>query len=206
MLRHMLWSYALIGLTAVALADTTAEIEAYFAELDTLQAQFAQTVYDEQGRRLEQSSGTLSMQRPLRLRWVYHAPHEQLLVADGRRLWLYDPNLEQVTVQFLDDTLATTPLALLSGAQPLAELFTIRRLEGTGRLQWYQLRPRDVESAEVSTLRLAFANGELEVLEIEDGFRRRTRLALADVQFNPELAPDLFRFDPPEQADVIGDY
>lgn len=206
MMRSMIWIYLLALLSAAALADTTADVEGYFAELDTLQADFAQTVYDEQGRRLEQSAGTLYMQRPLRLRWVYHAPYEQLMVADGRRLWLYDPSLEQVTVQFLDQTLETTPLALLSGAQPLAELFTIRRLDGSGRLQWYQLRPRHAETAEVSTLRLAFADGELEVLEIEDGFRRRTRLALADVQFNPELAPDLFRFEPPAQADVVGDY
>jgi outer membrane lipoprotein carrier protein len=192
--------------STVALADTTAEIERYFAELDSLQAEFAQTVYDDQGRRLEQSSGRFYMQRPLRLRWDYYAPHEQLIVADGRRLWLYDPGLEQVTVQFLDQTLETTPLALLSGTQPLAELFTIQRLESRGRLQWYQLRPLHTEASEVSTLRLAFTDGELEVLEIEDRFRRRTRLALAEVQPNAELDPELFRFEPPVQADVVGDY
>ena len=206
MICRINWMGWLALVSAVALADTTAEIERYFAELDSLQAEFAQTVYDDQGRRLEHSSGTLYMQRPLRLRWDYHAPHEQLIVADGRRLWLYDPGLEQVTVQFLDQTLETTPLALLSGAQPLAELFTIQRLEGRGRLQWYQLRPLHTEAIEVSTLRLAFADGELEVLEIEDGFRRRTRLALAEVQLNAELAPELFRFEPPAQADVVGDY
>lgn len=197
----------LIGGLLVAgpiLAET--EVERYFGEMTALRAEFAQTVYDEQGRRLEQSSGTMYMQRPLRFRWDYRSPHQQLIVADGERLWLYDKGLEQVTVQPMDETLGATPLALLSGDRPLAEVFGIRQLPTSGRLQWYQLRPHEAESTDVSALRLAFADGELQVLEIEDVFQRRTRLALADVERDPMLDEDVFRFDPPAGVDVVGAY
>lgn len=191
-------------LSAQALAET--EVERYFGELTTLKAEFAQTVYDEQGRSLERSSGTMYMQRPLRFRWDYRTPHQQLIVADGERLWLYDKGLEQVTVQPLDDTLGATPLALLSGERPLGDVFGIRSLPSSGPLQWYRLSPLDADATEVSVLRLAFSEGELQVLEIEDVFQRRTRLALVDVERDALLDDAVFRFEPPPGVDVVGAY
>lgn len=191
-------------LSAQALAET--EVERYFGELTTLKAEFAQTVYDEQGRSLERSSGTMYMQRPLRFRWDYRTPHQQLIVADGERLWLYDKGLEQVTVQPLDDTLGATPLALLSGERPLGDVFGIRSLPSSGPLQWYRLSPLDADATEVSVLRLAFSEGDLQVLEIEDVFQRRTRLALVDVERDALLDDAVFRFEPPPGVDVVGAY
>lgn len=191
-------------LSAQALAET--EVERYFGELTTLKAEFAQTVYDEQGRSLERSSGTMYMQRPLRFRWDYRTPHQQLIVADGESLWLYDKGLEQVTVQPLDDTLGATPLALLSGERPLGDVFGIRSLPSSGPLQWYRLSPLDADATEVSVLRLAFSEGELQVLEIEDVFQRRTRLALVDVERDALLDDAVFRFEPPPGVDVVGAY
>jgi outer membrane lipoprotein carrier protein len=106
-------------------------------------------------------------------------------------------------VQALDEVLGTTPLALLSGDDPLESIFEIENLRSRGQLTWYRLQPRQARS-ELNALRLGFAQGELRVLEIEDALRRRTRIALANVERNPDLDPALFRFDPPPGVDVVG--
>lgn len=175
----------------------------YFAGLQALRADFSQTVFDERGARLEQTSGRMYMQRPGLLRWDYRAPYRQQVVADGSRIWLYDQDLEQVTVQPLDDALGATPLALLSGDEPLDAVFDIESLPASGQLRWYSLRPRQARD-ELNTLRLGFDGQSLRVLEMEDGLRRRTRIAFANVERNPDLDPALFRFEPPPGVDVIG--
>lgn len=175
----------------------------YFDDLQALQADFSQTVYDERGERLEQAAGRMYMQRPGLLRWDYRTPYRQQVVADGSRIWLYDQDLEQVTVQPLDESLGATPLALLSGGEPLDAVFDIESLPASGQLRWYVLQPLQPRG-ELNTLRLGFDGEALRVLEMEDGLRRRTRIAFANVERNPTLDPALFRFEPPPGVDVIG--
>lgn len=103
----------------VALAADVAagqqKVEGFLQGLQSLQAQFKQTLTDRNGQTVEEASGTLAIRRPDRFRWDYRQPNEQLIVADGARIWLYDADLEQVTVRKLDDTLSATPAMLLSG-------------------------------------------------------------------------------------------
>jgi outer membrane lipoprotein carrier protein len=198
--RFLLPLLGLLLPLAAGAADGPSE---YFNDLQALRADFSQTVYDERGEVLEQAAGRMYMQRPGRLRWDYRSPYRQQVVADGTRVWLYDEGLEQVTVQPLNEVLSATPLALLSGNDPLESVFDIESLSARGQLTWYRLQPLQPQ-AELNTLRLGFAQGNLQVLEMEDGLRRRTRIALANVERNPDLDPMLFRFEPPPGVDVIG--
>ena len=145
-----------------------------------------------------------------RFRWQYDTPYEQLIVADGERFWLYDKDLEQITVRRVDQALSNTPLAVLSGAAAIEELFQVSNSYTVNDQQWYELTPMQ-ESPEFNLLRLAFNNQQdpqrrqLSVVELVDNFQRRTRLSLTNVQLNTNLDPSLFYFVPPAGVDVVGD-
>ena len=118
----------LLGLWLASPAWATVQptpVQRYFQSLQTLRADFVQRVFDERGRVLQTSSGRMVMQKPGKFRWDYQTPAEQVIVADGERLWSYDVGLAQVTVRKLDQALGSTPLALLSGAAPIEDTFRV---------------------------------------------------------------------------------
>lgn len=194
----------LILISAATLAQSGAPVQRYFEGLESLEADFVQQVFDENARLLEKSSGRMYMQKPGRFRWDYDQPSDQLIVADGERLWLYDKELEQVTVRAMDQALSATPLALLSGAAPLEDAFVIRDVGTRDGLHWYALRPKQ-EQAEFEVVRIAFEDDQLQSIELEDVFNQRTRLNFQRLQRNVPIAAELLRFSPPAGVDVIGD-
>ena len=199
MLSLVLWLPSL-----VAAADTTL-VQDYFRQLQSLEGDFVQTVFDADAELIQASSGKVYMAKPGRFRWDYQEPFEQLIVADGDRLWLYDKDLEQVTVRPMAEVLSTTPLAVLSGAAPIDETFSISEPVTHGGLAWYELLPT-VPDAEFTTLWVGFnESGELRTLELVDTFGQRTRLSFDDLDPNASVDPALFRFEPPEGVDVVGD-
>ncbi|MCB1769060.1 MAG: outer membrane lipoprotein chaperone LolA [Candidatus Competibacteraceae bacterium] len=179
-------------------------VQDYFRDLRALRADFIQRVFDEQSRMVQTSSGQMLMQKPGKFRWDYQTPAEQIIVADGERLWAYDVDLEQVTVRKLDTALSSTPLALLSGATPIDETFTIGPVRQRDGLDWYELTPRQPQP-EFRLLRVAFKGDRLVSLELEDGFGQRTRLDFQKLERNPALDPGLLQFTPPPGVDVVGD-
>ena len=110
-------------------ADSIARVDAYLATLSTLTADFVQVVQDKQGQVTERAAGTLSISRPNRFRWDYQQPYVQTIVADGKKLWLYDPDLEQVTVRSLEQGLGATPAMLLSGSGKVGDAFAAGPIE-----------------------------------------------------------------------------
>ena len=113
LIRILLLLGALLGANVSALAVTPSEqLEAFLSGLRTLESEFQQTLFDENLEQLEESRGLLFLQRPKRFRWDYRTPHAQLIVADGVKVWIYDRELAQVTVQTMDDTLGATPALL----------------------------------------------------------------------------------------------
>ncbi len=202
-MMRTLWLIALAVLGLAPAHADVAQLQQYFAGLKALSADFAQTVYDGHGKVVERASGHMYMERPRRFRWEYRKPYPQLVIADGKQVWLYDKSLQQITVEPLSKALGATPLALLSGSEGLSKVFAIHMLPAQGQLTWYQLRPREAQQ-QVQALRLGFADGELRVLEMDDALNRRTRIALSHLKRNPDLNPDLFEFTPPPGVDVIG--
>ena len=200
---YFTWFCLLLGTPALA-APTDSQVQAYFRELKSLQADFTQTILDERSRTLETSKGQMFMQKPGRFRWDYRQPPSQLIVADGERMWLYDKELQQVTVRLLDKALSATPLALLSGAAPLEDAFSVSGSGIQDGLQWYELRPKQ-EQPEFKKLRVAFNGEMLKIIELEDAFNQRTRLSFDRLQRNVPVDPGLLRFVPPQGVDVVGD-
>ena len=191
-------------LAAPSLAAPPASVQRYFQDLQALRADFIQRVFDERARIVQTSSGQMLMRKPGQFRWNYRTPAEQIIIADGERLWAYDVDLEQVTVRRLDRALGSTPLALLSGAAPIEESFKVGGAQRRDGLDWYELTPREPQS-EFRALRVAFKGETLVSLELEDHFGQRTRLDFQNLERNPDFDPALLRFTPPPGVDVVGD-
>jgi outer membrane lipoprotein carrier protein len=176
----------------------------YLDELTSLSAHFSQTLIDPDGKTLQVSEGTLQLKRPGRFRWDYAPPNEQLVVADGKRLWLYDPQLEQVTVKTLDTTLGSMPAMLLGGTGKLLDAYDVAREYQEDGLSWVELAPRESQG-DFARVRLAFAGAELQRMELTDNLDQVTQIELSDVKHNPTLADELFVFAPPPGTDVVSD-
>ena len=191
-------------LASLASAAAPSPVQHYFHSLQSLRADFIQQVFDERGQVLQASSGQMLMRKPGQFRWDYRTPAEQVIVADGERLWAYDVALAQVTVRKLDQALGSTPLALLSGAAPIEEAFTVGGVRNRDGLDWYDLTPKQPQP-EFRLLRVAFRGDTLISLELEDNFGQRTRLDFQKLERNPTLDPALLKFTPPPGVDVVGD-
>jgi outer membrane lipoprotein carrier protein len=144
----------------------------------------------------------LALKRPNRFRWVYEAPAELTLVADGERLWIYDVELSQVTVTPFDDTVAASPAMLLSGDRNVREEFEVVEAYALDGLDWVKLEP--LGSSDFSSVSIGFNGKEPRRLELVDGRGEVTRIELANVVVNPELADDVFELDVPEGVHVSG--
>lgn len=181
-----------------------ARVESFLNNLQGLQAQFHQVLTDRSGREVDQASGTLAIRRPNRFRWDYQDPYEQIIVADGARVWLYDRDLEQVTVRKLDDTLSGTPAMLLSGEGKLAENFTVVESTKQGGIEWVHMTPKRADT-DFKSVRLGFEDETLRYMELDDKLGQTTHLEFSNVERNPLLDPSRFTFSVPPGADVIGD-
>ena len=195
----------LCGASALAADEALARVESYLGSLRTLSADFVQVVRDREGQITSRATGTLSISRPNRFRWDYRDPYVQTIVADGRRLWLYDSDLAQVTVRPLESGLGSTPAMLLSGAGSVGDSFTGGPVERDGQWTWCRLTPKE-RGSDFERVSLGFnARGELAAMELVDKLGQSTALDFANVRRNASLGADVFRFEPPKGADVIGD-
>jgi outer membrane lipoprotein carrier protein len=194
-------SLALLLCCRVAYAEPVpAYVQAFFDDLTTLQADFDQQVTDANNHEMQSSHGHMWIMRPGRFRWDYLTPYKQQLVADGERLWSWDEDLEQVTVQQAGDVLTATPAMLLGGGKPLTDVFSIEEIDTHSVL----LTPK-TDDSNIDNLTLVFSGDLLTRIVAHDSFGNITQFNFTNMQRNPQLAPELFRFVPPPGADVVGD-
>ncbi|MCH8958705.1 MAG: outer membrane lipoprotein chaperone LolA [Proteobacteria bacterium] len=179
-------------------------LDAYLTGVTTMRAQFRQILLDENQQIVENASGTLVLKRPGQFRWDYQDPYEQLILSDGTHLWLYDADLEQVTVKSLDVSLASTPAMLLSGDASMTDGFKLTEAGQYGEVFWMTLVPRNQET-DFRNISLGFVDGQLQLMELEDSLDQVTRIILREVERNPVLADDAFSFVPPAGSDIIGE-
>ena len=196
---------ALAAFAARADDDAVSRVERYLAGVRTISASFVQVVRDRENRITERATGTLSLARPDRFRWDYLKPYQQVIVADGKQLWLYDPDLQQVTVRGLEEGLGSTPAMLLSGAGRLEDSFTSIGTERDGDWTWWRLKPRATNSDFESVSLALGGKGELAAMELTDKLGQTTRIDFEGLRRNSPVDESLFRFEPPPGADVIGD-
>jgi outer membrane lipoprotein carrier protein len=167
-------------------------------------ARFAQMVLDRNLKQLQQATGTMQFSRPGRFRWEYDKPYEQTIVGDGARLWIYDKDLNQVTVRKLDRALGASPAALLAGSNEIEKDYTITSIGNQEGLDWLEAIPKARDTA-FERIRLGFMGSNLHAMELRDQFGQVTVIRFADLERNPKLSPDAFKFTPPKGADVISE-
>ncbi len=182
-------------------ADLVAE---YFSGLDTFHSEFAQTVTDSNGELLQDARGRVWIQRPGLFRWDYQTPYRQLIIADGERLWTYDEDLEQATVESVDAVLSSTPAMLLSGFRPLEDVMDWTGSGERDGKSWYRLDPKQ-EDAAVEEVQIGFEDGQLAIIEVHDGFGNHTRIRFTEITRNQSIDPAQFRIQLPADTDIIGD-
>lgn len=181
-----------------------ARLRGFIEGTQSAQARFTQTVVDRKGRRVQEATGQMQFQRPGRFRWEYEKPYSQLLVGDGQRIWIWDRDLNQVTVRRLDRAITGTPAALLAGSNEIEKAFTVTAQPAQDGLDWLEAVPKGNESS-FASVRLGFVQDVLAAMELNDALGSRTMIRFEDLQRNPKLAPQLFRFTPPKGADVLED-
>ncbi|WP_152606667.1 outer membrane lipoprotein chaperone LolA [Aquabacterium sp. NJ1] len=208
----------LLSAAGMAHADAVATLRAFVKDVKTGRASFTQTVTSPDGKKTRKSTGTLEFQRPNKFRFAYAGPTEQLIVGDGKQVWLYDTDLNQVTVRPMNDTIGASPAALLAGGS-LDKDFTLSNVaagsssaaaatstpsQATSTLEWVQALPRHKEG-QFQSVRVGFntKNGQLAALEILDSFGQRSRLDFAQFESKVALPATRFQFTPPKGADVL---
>jgi len=170
----------------------------------TATANFEQLVFDRGGKAIERASGTFAFARPGKFRWTYEKPHPQVLVGDGTRLWIHDPDLNQVTVKRIDNAISSTPAALLAGKDDITALFTLRDAGTADGLAWVEATPKAQDTG-FERVRLGLQGKTLAAMELYDQLGGHTMLRFSDLKANAPVAADTFRFAPPKGADVLED-
>ncbi|BCT66586.1 outer membrane lipoprotein chaperone LolA [Nitrosospira sp. NRS527] len=200
------WVFLLFFLfISTAEASAINSLKNFIQNTRTVRSVFSQTVLDRSGRAVQKGGGTMQFERPGKFRWIYEKPYEQLIVGDGSRIWFYDRDLNQVTVRKLDVAIGSTPAALLAGNSDIENNFDLTEMGLQGDTEWLEAKPKAKEST-FEWVRLGFApEGALKSMELHDNFGQTTVLTFSRVEQNPRLAPELFKFTPPEGADVISD-
>lgn len=193
-----------LAISASAMAAARDQLNQFTRGINMLDGQFSQQVFDPQGQLSESSTGRIALAKPRQFRWEYAQPFPQLIVADGARVWVFDPELEQVSVRPQSLEEQQSPLAALIDPGALERQFKITEGGDHDGMSWLVLLPRSGTDAQVTQAWLGFSNGELHRMELHDALDQRTVIAFSKWRRNPELPADTFRFTPPEGVDVIG--
>lgn len=193
------------SLSVPAQAGARDQFDTFSRGIEGLQANFAQRVYGPNGEVKDKSSGTVKLRAPRQFRWEVVKPYPQLIVADGDNLWVFDPDLEQVTVRNQSAEENSSPLAVLIDPTELERQFTVKE-GGRGQgLDWLELTPKKPEEAPFERARLGFGAAGLVRMDLYDGLGQRTVLGFSAWKRNPAFPADTFRFVVPEGVDQVGE-
>ncbi|KQQ59874.1 outer membrane lipoprotein chaperone LolA [Pseudomonas syringae] len=203
-LIRLLLATALTLSTVAAHADSkdVARLTQLLEKSQTLTGRFSQMTLDGSGTQLQETTGEMTLQRPGQFNWHTDAPQEQLMVSDGKKVSLWDPDLQQVTIKTLDQRLTQTPALLLSGdVSKISESFDITAREAGGVLD-FTLKPKSKDTL-FDNLRLSFRNGLINDMQLVDNVGQRTNILFTGVKANEPVPAGKFQFQVPKGADVI---
>lgn len=203
LIRFLLAAAAFTAGAGAAWASSSASLDHFFEEVRTYSARFQQVVLDEGFNPIEESSGKVTIKRPGRFRWDYEPPNETRIISNGDKVWVYDVELEQVSVRSYRQALGNTPAALLAGGTDVGEEFDVTDLgEVNGPLHWVRMVPKS-EDVGFEDIRIGFEDGRLRVMELVDGLGQTTRITMTDGTENEPVADERFEFTPPDGVDVM---
>jgi outer membrane lipoprotein carrier protein len=195
-----------LTLCAASFAHAQTPLDGYLEHLKTMRAEFSQIVTDGRGLTVQKAAGKLTIVRPGRFRWELTpegGSSPQLMVADGRNLWFYDRDLEQVSVKAAASALTATPASLLAGDESIRERFTVAAAGRRDGFDWVKVVPKDGD-ADFREAQLAFTRNELKRMVLKDKLGQTVRLDFSNSERNAPVSEAEMKFTPPEGADVIG--
>lgn len=183
--------------------DPEARLESALKRMDSVSADFRQTLRDEEKNIVQQSRGTVDLQRPGKFAWIYVEPYEQHIVADGSELWVYDVDLDQVTVKPMDSGLAAAPIMILMKQADVTEQFSVNEVGQRKYLYWVELEPRQGD-LEYTHIYLGIEDDSVRAMELRDQFGRSTQIVFENLRVGVIHDPAKFEFRPPPGVDVYG--
>jgi outer membrane lipoprotein carrier protein len=192
MLTHPAWA-----------ADAGQRLKLALKQMDNLTTDFKQTLLDEDKNIVQQSRGTLALQRPGKFAWHYTHPFEQRIIADGSELWIYDVELDQVTVKPMDQGLANTPIMILMKQADIEEQFEVSEVGQRKFLYWVELLPHGGD-LEYTHIYIGIDDDQVRAMELQDQFGQSTQIVFENLRVGVVHNPATFRFVPPPGVDVYG--
>ena len=187
--------------SSLAHADALEQLRNFAAQVKSARGEFTQQVTRE-GKKPQQSRGQFLFARPGKFRWTYTQPYDQVLVADGIKLFIYDKDLNQVTVRKLNNALDSSPAAILFGSQTLENVYILKDGGSRDGLDWIEAKPKSKDSTFEKIL-IGLKDDQPAAMELLDNFGQSTTLKFIKFERNPALPAESFRFAPPKGADVL---
>jgi len=177
-------------------------LQNFLAGFKSLEATFVQSLINENGEVLEKTEGLLYLQQPGKFHWSYRTPYTQQIISNGDVLWIYDEDLEQLTIRKMGDAINQTPAGIILGNNNIAEHFLQVNMGNIEDHDWIELTPKDPE-AQYKNIRIGFDGAKLGMMIIFDNLGQTTRIDFSGVKKNTDLSTALFQFEIPEGVDVI---
>ena len=192
------------GLSLPAWAeDAEQRLKTALKNMDNLSAEFKQTLLDEDKNIVQQSSGTLALQRPGKFAWIYTEPFEQRIIADGSELWVYDVELDQVTVKPMDESISNAPIMILMKESDVTQQFNVIEVGQRKFLYWIELEPQ-AKDLEYQRIFIGLDDGTVRAMELQDQFGQSTQIVFDNLRVGVVHNPATFKFVPPDGVDVYG--
>jgi outer membrane lipoprotein carrier protein len=186
----------------VSVAKET-KLDKIIKSINTLQGTFQQTLHNKKGAILQKSTGQYFVKKPNKFYWDYQTPQKQLVISNGKILWLYDVDLEQVTKKDANDSTADSPISVLLNQKNLATAFKMKPLGVRENYNWYRLTPKE-ENSGFSEFYVGYDDEYIKVMELHDSFSNITQILFENNQKNLNIKNSFFDFKPPKGVDVIG--
>ena len=183
--------------------DAEQRLKTALKNMDNLSAEFKQTLLDEDKNIVQQSSGTLALQRPGKFAWIYTEPFEQRIIADGSELWVYDVELDQVTVKPMDESISNAPIMILMKESVVTQQFNVIEVGQRKFLFWVELEPQ-AKDLEYQRIFIGLEGGNVRAMELQDQFGQSTQIVFDNLRVGVVHNPATFKFVPPEGVDVYG--
>lgn len=190
------------ALLAPAHGGSLDQLRAFLTQTGSARGEFVQRVAARSGSAQPVSNGRFAFQRPGKFRWTYEKPYEQVIVADGTRLVLYDRDLNQVTIRKLGAALPSSPASILFGSNEFEKEFEVADIGARDGLEWVRAKPRAKDST-FELIEIGFRDGLPQAMRLADNFGQVTQLVFSKLERNPKLDAEAFRFEPPKGADVL---
>lgn len=192
----------LLQIASVAAETVNDPLQKFLSDFESLESKFVQHLINENGEELEKTEGTLYLQQPGKFHWSYETPYTQKIISDGVVLWVFDEDLEQVTIREMGDAIEQTPAGIILGDKPINKHFVQLNMGVIDGFDWVELSPKNLE-AQYKNIRLGFKQKNLAMMIIVDNLGQTTRIDFSEVKKNTNLSAAIFKLDIPENVDVI---